>query len=294
MVDPVSRGIYFVTSKETGSLYSLDMHSGASNEIIPELASQPALSPDGKSLMYLRVIQREKNEEIWTSSIEGNNRVRIAAGSRANTGSWSPDGTKIAFTVDQKAYVANANGRNLHQIPIKDAALMNNIVWSNDGEALYITVNIDDFGSNGLVWKAAANGQKAEAVTAGFMINDISADGKFLIGIGNRSDNLGINQISVDDKKSTVVVEELNSLNAYFAKDGKSILYTTATPEEITIYSLPWENGKVTGPPVVAQKIAPKFPLVYYGNAFDFTKDLSTLVYARPSVNADIYLLSYK
>jgi Tol biopolymer transport system component len=293
-VDRTNGGIYFVTTKETGSLYSLDMHTGSSNEIISELASQPALSPDGKSLMYLRVIQRGKNEEIWTSNIDGTNRVRIAAGSRANTGSWSHDGTKIGFTVDEKAYVANANGRNLHEIPIKGAAMMNNIIWSTDGEALYITVNVNDFGSNGSVWKAAANGQKADVVMTGYMVNDISADGKFLLGIGNRADNLGINLISVDDKKSTVIVEEVNSLNAYFAKDGKSILYTTATPEEITIHSLPWENGKVTGTVRVAQKIAPKFPLVFYGNAFDFTKDLSTLVYAKPMFNADVYLLSYK
>ena len=35
------------------------------------------------------------------------------------------------------------------------------------------------------------------------------------------------------------------------------------------------------------------FPLNYRGNSFDFSRDLSTLVYAKPSTQSDIFLLSY-
>ena len=37
------------------------------------------------------------------------------------------------------------------------------------------------------------------------------------------------------------------------------------------------------------------FPLSYHnGNAYDFSRDLSTIVYARPGGHADLYLLSQK
>jgi hypothetical protein len=37
------------------------------------------------------------------------------------------------------------------------------------------------------------------------------------------------------------------------------------------------------------------FSLTYYsGNAYDFSRDLSTIVYARPGGHADLYLLSQK
>jgi len=36
------------------------------------------------------------------------------------------------------------------------------------------------------------------------------------------------------------------------------------------------------------------FPVLYGGNAYDFSRDLSTIVYARPGGHADLYLLSQK
>jgi hypothetical protein len=36
------------------------------------------------------------------------------------------------------------------------------------------------------------------------------------------------------------------------------------------------------------------FPLAYNGTAYDFSRDLSTIVYARPGGQADLYLLSQK
>jgi len=36
------------------------------------------------------------------------------------------------------------------------------------------------------------------------------------------------------------------------------------------------------------------FPLAYIGNAYDFSRDLSNIVYMRPGGHADLYLLSQK
>ena len=119
MVNTANQGIYFVTSKESGSLHVLNLQTETSTEIFSELASQPCLSPDGKQLMYIHFVQPGRNEEVWVSNLDGTNRVRIAAASTVATGTWSRDGSKIGFMLDNKAFVANSNGRNLREIPIR-------------------------------------------------------------------------------------------------------------------------------------------------------------------------------
>jgi hypothetical protein len=81
---------------------------------------------------------------------------------------------------------------------------------------------------------------------------------------------------------------------ATFAGDGKSFLYAVASRAEVTIYRQSWKDGKLKGTPQVALKVPFAFPLSYGGNAYDFSKDLSTIVYARPGGHADLYLLSQK
>ncbi|MGC1106499.1 MAG: hypothetical protein WA876_08170 [Candidatus Acidiferrales bacterium] len=60
---------------------------------------------------------------------------------------------------------------------------------------------------------------------------------------------------------------------------------------EVTIYRQPWKNGKAIGSPQVALKLPFAFPLFYGGgNAYDFSRDLSTIIYTRPGDHADLYL----
>ena len=79
---------------------------------------------------------------------------------------------------------------------------------------------------------------------------------------------------------------------ASFARDGKSFLYAVASRGEVTIYRQPWRDGKLMGVPRVGLKLPFVFPLEHYGIAYDFSLDLSTIVYARPGGHAELYLLS--
>jgi hypothetical protein len=49
----------------------------------------------------------------------------------------------------------------------------------------------------------------------------------------------------------------------------------------------------VAGTPQVALKIPFAFPLIYKGNGFDFSRDLSTIVYAQPGGQHDLYFLNH-
>jgi hypothetical protein len=78
-----------------------------------------------------------------------------------------------------------------------------------------------------------------------------------------------------------------------FAPD-KSILYAVASRGEVAIHRQPWRDGKLAGPDQVALKIPFAFTLAYGGNGYDFSRDLSTIIYARPGGQADLYLVSQR
>jgi hypothetical protein len=82
---------------------------------------------------------------------------------------------------------------------------------------------------------------------------------------------------------------------ATFAHDGKSFLYAVTSSGEVTIYRQRWQEGKLVGAPQAALKVPFAFQVFYLsGNAYDFSKDLSTIVYAHPGGHSDLYFLSQK
>ncbi|MGC1636352.1 MAG: hypothetical protein WA744_12935, partial [Candidatus Acidiferrales bacterium] len=105
----------------------------------------------------------------------------------------------------------------------------------------------------------------------------------------------GIYEVSTSDKKCIPLLPGVVTLSATFGRDGRSFLYAVASRGQITIFRQPWSDGKLIGTPQVALKLPFTFPLIYAtGNAYDFSRDLSTIVYARPGGHADLYLLSQK
>jgi hypothetical protein len=61
----------------------------------------------------------------------------------------------------------------------------------------------------------------------------------------------------------------------------------------VTVYRQKWVDGKIIGQLEEGLKLPFAFPLEYNGNAYDFSRDLSTVIFARPRSQADLFLLSY-
>src|SRR5713101_4286818 len=104
----------------------------------------------------------------------------------------------------------------------------------------------------------------------------------------------GISELSLMDKKCTSLLPGVVTFGITIAIDGKSFLYAVPSRSDVTIYRQPWREGKLTGPTQIALKLPFAFPLLAGGNAYDFSRDLSTIVYARPGGQADLFLLSQK
>jgi serine/threonine protein kinase/Tol biopolymer transport system component len=295
MPDPAGRGIYYVNGRASGYLTAYHVRSKESVDVVAEAASQPIISPDGKHVMYTKLLGPNQTE-LWVSDLGGGNRIRLASSGWLGTGDWSPDSSQLSFEDvtggKSKGYIVHADGRGLRQVG-KVEGFVADIIWSVDRESLYISTFEAGSGGKSTVWKANADGSNVEKFLAGCSAAlDAAPGGKYLIGTVWSGEEAGIYEISIADRKCIPLLPGVETFYVRFARDGKSFLYAVAALGEVTFYRQAWRDGKVIGKPEVALKLPFAFPFVYRGNAYDLSRDLSTIVYARPGGQADLYLLS--
>ena len=293
MPDPAGRGIYYVNGRQSGYLTVYHVRNKRSVDIVPEATSQPIISPDGRRVMYIKLLGPNQNE-LWVSDLEGGNRIRLASSGSLGTGDWSPDSSQLSFGeftgVEYKSYVVGADGRGLRQISVPEGFPFG-VIWSSDGMALYISAIKAEARST--IWKANADGSNVgKFVENCSYVFDASPSGKYLIGNLWSGEGVGIYEISIAERRCIPLLPGVETFYVRFARDGKSFLYAIPVPGEVTFYRQAWRDGKVIGKPEVAVKLPFAFSLDYQGNAYDFSRDLSTIVYARPGGQADLYLLS--
>jgi hypothetical protein len=153
-------------------------------------------------------------------------------------------------------------------------------------------------GSVDTVWRVNTDSSSLEKFVDNCgVVADIDPDGQYLLSLVTGGGKSGIYEVSISDKKCSSLLPGPVTANAIFARDGKSFLYAVASRGEVTIVRQPWRDGKTIGAPQVALKVPFAFPLIssyYNSSTYDFSRDLSTIVFARPSGHADLYLLSQK
>jgi Tol biopolymer transport system component len=295
MPAPAEKGIYFVNGKRSGALSVYHTQTKRSSDILQELATQPALSWDGRHVGYVVLSGNAQEGDLWISDIDGSNRVKLASGTGLVTAAFNSDGSRFMFGLrengTQKFYVVRSDGTGLRQLPWSGISGGYGTA-SPDPNFLYLGGWEHDF-STVITWKVAADGSSVEKLADGCGAAwDSSPDGRYLLtSLNQGAQSAGVSEFSLADRKCISLVPELNTLVVHFSADGKSILYFTPGRGESAIYRQPWHDGKLTGPAVPAVKLPFSFRVDYAGNAYDFSKDLSTVVYARPSGQADLYLL---
>ena len=294
MPDPAGKGFYYVNGKSSGFLTAYNVRSKQSVDIASETASQPSISTDGKRVMYI-ISPEAGHNELWVSDTDGKNKVKVASSGNLATGIWSHDSRQITF-VDNAAksarvYIAGSDGSGVREIPWNGAFVASSI-WSLDDEALYLGAITPPVIST---WKENIGGSDSKKIveSCGFAA-ELSPDGKYLVGFVPRGEAAGIYQLSLSDNKCSVLIPGALTFSALFAPDGKSFLYAVASRGEMTIYRQPWRDGKLAGPVQVALKLPFAFSLSFSGNGYDFTRDLSTIVYSRPGGQHDLYFLGQK
>jgi len=297
MPDPGAKRIYYVNGKSSGALTVYHVHSRESTDIVSENATQPAISPDGKRVMYVTLPTQERSE-LWVSDMDGGNKLKLAVGESLSTASWASDNFHLSYLEAEtgaadKAFVVGADGSGLRQLPGLGDVLQSS-VWSPDQKSVYVSGR-EKAGATRTVWKWNVDGSNPEKFVDNCgVVSDADPSGQYMLGVEYFGEKTGIYEFSIADRKCTSLLPGVVTFAAIFARDGKSFLYAVASHGEVTIYRQPWKDGKIFGTPQVALKVPFAFPLNYNGNAYDFSRDLSTIIYARPGGQADLYLLSQK
>jgi serine/threonine protein kinase len=294
MPDPGGKGIYFVNGKSGGFLTAYHVHSKESTDIVSDLATGPGISPDGRLVMYITMPAPHRSE-LWVSDIDGGNKVRIAAEESLWTGTWAPDSFHLSFVepAAAKAFIVGADGSGLRQLPPTQGTPQDP-VWSADQKSVYLSV-YENADSEPAVWKSRVDGSNLEKVVDSCcLVADIDPSGRYLLGFALFGEKTGIYEVSISDRKCIQLLPGVVTTNVAFARDGQSVLYAVASRGAVTIFRQPWREGRLIGTPQLALKIPFAFSLSNLGTAYDFSRDLSTIVYARRGGHQDLYLLSQK
>ena len=91
------------------------------------------------------------------------------------------------------------------------------------------------------------------------------------------------------------VASRRGNFQCYIRARWELVLVCSYFPRRDHNFSSGLERRKIIPAPQVALKLPFTFALGNAsGNAYDFSRDLSTIVYARPGGHADLYLLSQK
>jgi len=296
MPDPDGKGIYFLNGRPSGSLTAYHIHSKESTNIVSEDANQPIISRDGKRVMYVALPTPGK-AELWVSDIDGGNKVKIATGEAQEkallTLNWAPDNFHLSFSQGPKLFIVGADGNGLRQLPSMAGMPISNAVWSPDQKSVYVSA-VENAGQSNTIWKWNDGSNPEKLVEGCGTAYSIDPGGKYLLAsflqFGGKA---GVYEVPISERKCIPLLPGMTS-SAIFARDGKSLLYAGASRGEVAIYRQPWKDGKVIGTPQVALKLPFTFHVDWNGASYDFSRDLSTIVYARPGGHADLYLLSQK
>ena len=296
MTDPSGKGIYFVNGKRSGFLTVYNTKTKQSVDLVSEEATQPAISWDGRHVAYIILSGNAQQGDIWISDLDGSNRIKVASGTSLTTLAFSSDSSKFMFSDRengaQKVYIIRSDGTGLRQVPWTGSSGGYSSP-SPDPNFLYLGGEETEL-SKTSVWRVPADGSKIEKLVDNCgAIWDASPDGEYLLtSLNTGTEALGVSEFSIAEQKCIPLLPEVSTLVVHFSSDGKFILYLAASHGETILYRHPWHDGKLTGPAQVAFKLPFAFRSGYAGAAYDFSKDLSTVVYARPGGQADLYLLS--
>jgi serine/threonine protein kinase/Tol biopolymer transport system component len=290
MAAPSGGGIYFVSGKGSGRLSSYDVKTGTATDIASGRASGAVVSPDGRRVMFVSSA-KPGDDELWVSDVDGRNQVKLASGALVITGEWSPDGSRVSFidgtTGDETIYTIAVDGSGLRQMAVFEDPV-GWLVWSDEGSH-YVSTGTEDPQD---IWKMSADGAEVEKIVERCTtVTDYVPGGELLVGTAPQGKSMGIWAVSLSRKRCIPLLPGTETTTVRSAPDGRSFLYALPGEVETVVYRVPW-NDREAGEPEVAARL----PLVLHAWVFgspgyDFSRDLATIVYTRPSGQADLFFL---
>src|SRR6266850_7350887 len=147
MLSPDGRRIAFSRNTDVGvtSIYVMNVDGTGTIEVARGLVFNPGpvWSPDGCQIAYRSGFDQQVSPWIEIVNADGTGARQLTPQPDPNefayyeSPTWSPDGSRLAFTKNAVLHVINADGTGLTALPNEDLAL--NPSWSPDGRRIAYT-----------------------------------------------------------------------------------------------------------------------------------------------------------
>jgi TolB protein len=147
--------VSYRTGKPEINIYSYKNGSRFTFPQFNTFASTPAISPDGKRVVFSLRTPRG-DADLFISNLDGSDRHNITNNPAIDTSpTWAPSGRQIAFASDRaggssQIFICDADGSNIQRI-IKEGGDADSPAWSPDGKWLafhwkpHLSTNYDIF-----------------------------------------------------------------------------------------------------------------------------------------------------
>ncbi len=164
--------IAFISNRTgTYNVYVVNADSGGLRQLTRFRSGElgrPALSPDGKSVVFDRSKTPDGDSDIWIMRSDGSGLRDFTPGPSDDTSpSWSPDGTKVIFASDRggayDVFVMQANGKGMVQLSDRGRGDAEP-AFSRDGKRVAF-VECDQSFAHCQLWAMNANGKDARRLT---------------------------------------------------------------------------------------------------------------------------------
>jgi Tol biopolymer transport system component/DNA-binding winged helix-turn-helix (wHTH) protein len=228
----------------------------------PRFQVSPSFSPDGASIVYSSDV--DGTPHLFVSPIDGSSERQVTNGDGGETQpSWSPDGTRIAFTSARRRgiWLVDVKGGE----PVQLTSFGSRPAWSPDGsEIAFQSGELVEYGWNAFealppseIWIVDVATRKTTAVTAagsppgGHGGPSWRRDGNLLAFSSCDHERCGIFTVARDGSAPTQLVTDSRRLaSPVFAADGRTVYYVLAKYNESIFLALSIdEDGERDGDP---------------------------------------------
>jgi len=247
---------------------------------IPDaLGSEPALSPDGSTIVYT------SEGQLWVRELDRIEARALIGGEGGFAPFWSPDARSIGFSADSAMWRVPIEGGSRTQLSEDSQGSSGTAVWMPDDRIVYTT------GGSGILEVSAVGGQVKEVVPlsedqADFHELSVLPDGKGFLTVVHKVDQQdfgNVTLITVDRQKELVAAPGEMIHTPIYSQSGH-ILYNQRGGGGINgIWAVPFslDSLEVTGDPFVVARDAEEpnvsgSTLVY---APEFTAHVNELVW---------------
>jgi Tol biopolymer transport system component len=221
----------------------------------PDEIKLPALSPDGKIVVFSVGNRTAGYSELWLQNLESGvlSKFTFGPGTSA-TPVWSPDGGRIAFE-NQPAATATASGR-MELLPVAGAGRPEVILpgpynsmtvtdWSRDGKLIVFNSRSEKTKDD--VWLLPMEGERKAVPFAQTSANEnngrFSPDGAWMAYESDQSGRSEIYVQHVPPNGSQFQISSAGAVNPRWSRDGKELFYLEAGQNGAKVMSVPVKLG---------------------------------------------------